>query len=543
MSVKASDSIRSQSRGTAAQALAAVDRPESDDRAFMQALADNAPVVGIDFAIAASHTAQETAGWTSARWVNHGDPAGIGIPADNTPEPFPYRNGTESALVYLTCLNRLTADPRPEPWLAQINPQAMAWIDRVWTQHCREATAAGVTVRTIDDLHQHYRDPRGESQAAWMWNVNAGKEIAAWGNRLFAGIADQGATPQPPEVPTVPTERGHVPKPPVKQSWVTDKRVGAGREPDQQRVGRITGTVHHTMVGYLRGTDSYFHRQDVASLTDFGIGGPWDGDGLDGVIYEWIDQSSRIVPWANGTVGDARAPYGDAPAWLAQFGGVSQVNVRQRSIETSDGAQADRSKANTRLIESLCFLTAYVHAEEAGQTAETFAWNMHHREFGVDHQGCPGAWIINNVVAIQDRTKAIMRAYQEGAALSPQLAITYPPGWSGGTIPLPGQAGPAPVPTEPKWAPKHPLPAPPRTMRIGGFLFLAVNEGHSVRMVATRDVDPLEYAHPAAKPTGKPIAKGAGVNISHVTVGDDDNLWLVATSGSRFPADAFAPAA
>jgi hypothetical protein len=217
----------------------------------------------------------------------------------------------------------------------------------------------------------------------------------------------------------------------------------AGHGPDGPRDGHIVGTCHHTMEGTLRGTDNFFHDPGVAGLTDYGIGGIWD-DVLDGVIYEWIAPTSQIVPWANGTVGTAMEPYGDAPAFIAQFAtpDMNAVNRRLRSIETSDGRNAEASKGG-REIESLCFLTAWIHAEQAGQTADTFNWNMHHREFGVDHQQCPGAWIIHNVVAIQNRTKAIMRAYQEGTALDPPLRVTYPPNWAGGLVPQPGQQGPA----------------------------------------------------------------------------------------------------
>jgi hypothetical protein len=196
------------------------------------------------------------------------------------------------------------------------------------------------------------------------------------------------------------------------------------------------------MEGTLRGTDSFFHDPNVGSLTDYGIGGIWD-DVLDGVIYEWIAPDSQIVPHANGRVAEATAPHGDGPAFIAQFAtpDINAVNRRLRSIETSDGGDSSRSKGGLE-IESLCFLTAWIHAEQAGLTADTFNWNLHHREFGVAHQQCAGAWIIHNVVAIQNRTRAIMRAYQEEIPLDSPLRITYPPNWTGGLILQPGQQGP-----------------------------------------------------------------------------------------------------
>jgi hypothetical protein len=223
------------------------------------------------------------------------------------------------------------------------------------------------------------------------------------------------------------------------QSWV-NKETGTG--PNGPRQGQIVGTCHHTMVGFLRGTDSFFHDPTIDALTDYGIGGPWDGDDFDGVIFEWIDPASQIVPHANGVVGELQAPFGDGQPFLDTFG-LGGVNRRLRSIETSDGSDGfdglwNRDKGG-REIESLCFLTAWIHAEQAGQTADSFEWNMHHREFGVAHDFCPGAWIINHVNEIQARTKAIMRAYREGTPLDRPLLVTYPPDYDGPMILQPGE--------------------------------------------------------------------------------------------------------
>ncbi len=351
-----------------------------------------------------------------------------------------------------------------------------------------------------------------------------GNDETAYRAAILALIATLPSATEPPPV------RGHVPKPPVVQRWVTTKRIGHGREPDQQRAGRIVGTCHHTMEGLLLGTDDVFHTPSWASLTDYGIGGSADG-ALDGVIYEWIDPASTIVPWANGTVGDATSPYGDAPAFLAAFG-LSAVNARLRSIETSDGGHANAAKSQ-REIESLCFLTAWIHSEQAGQTAETFAWNMHHREFGVDHQQCPGAYIVTHVDAIQARIKAIMRAYQTNTTLNPPLLITYPPGWTGGgTIPQPGTVTPPP----PQYAKRHPLKGPLADRRENGHLFIVCER----TLRCTRDGTPvLQFADPAAPAVRSPLHKGTRITTSYITVGEDGELWFVTKNGSRVPAAAF----
>ncbi|MEA2524744.1 MAG: hypothetical protein QOF73_1971, partial [Thermomicrobiales bacterium] len=255
--------------------------------------------------------------------------------------------------------------------------------------------------KIVDPAYAYARTVTIEDYIHVYAPASDGNDEAAYCAAIRALIATLPASSDPPPV------RGRVPKPPVVRSWVTNKRIGHGREPDQQRAGRIVGTCHHTMEGFLLGTDHVFHDPAWPGLTDYGIGGAPDGPRLDGVIYEWIDPDSRVVPWANGTVGGAIGPYGDAPTFLSTFG-RSAVNARLRSIETSDGANPNADKS-PREIESLCFLTAWIHSEQAGQTAETFAWNLHHREFGVDHQQCPGAYIVAHVDAIQARTTAIIR--------------------------------------------------------------------------------------------------------------------------------------
>lgn len=57
----------------------------------------------------------------------------------------------------------------------------------------------------------------------------------------------------------------------------------------------------HTMVGSLKGTDSYF--RTVSVFSHFGIGGAWGGDvaaGLDGVVYQWGDTSRRAAANLDG---------------------------------------------------------------------------------------------------------------------------------------------------------------------------------------------------------------------------------------------------
>jgi N-acetylmuramoyl-L-alanine amidase len=64
--------------------------------------------------------------------------------------------------------------------------------------------------------------------------------------------------------------------------------------PEATSQGRITPRVaiYHTMVGSLRGTERYF-RESTGIESHFGVGGPWDGADLDGVIWQWMDLERR----------------------------------------------------------------------------------------------------------------------------------------------------------------------------------------------------------------------------------------------------------
>jgi hypothetical protein len=311
--------------------------------------------------------------------------------------------------------------------------------------------------------------------------------------RYVALLPKAGGTP----VPT-PT-KGHVPRPPMIELYEAgnDHNVNQGRSPDAQRWGLIVGTADHTSQGSFRGNKTVYLDPTWGGLTDYQVGGPWD-DVYDGVIMVFIDPKSQVVPWANGVVGEATAPYGDAPRFLSKYG-VAGVNTRLRSIETTDNGLPDRAKGG-RQIESLCFLHAYLHAEEAGQTSETFDFNMHHREFGGSHQQCPGDWIIENVDYIQFRTKEIMDYFQFGKKLSSPLLVTYPPGWDGPDVPLPDVTPAPPKPTT-KPYPRPILPAElvadmkagtPKDHIVNGITYRATKNAYRATRRTRRMQQPIE---------------------------------------------------
>src|SRR4029434_5949276 len=122
---------------------------------------------------------------------------------------------------------------------------------------------------------------------------------------------------------------------------------------------------------------------------------------------------------------------------------------------------------------------------------------------------CPGSVVMNEIGDIIDRTKAILKQYQE----------------SGSTAP-------------PTYAPKSPVPGPTVSQVYGGKVF---GRGTGSLTLA-EETSPLQYATPTATPTGKPFAKGRKVSVQYYTIGDDGELWVVeagSSPGNRFPFSAF----
>lgn len=199
---------------------------------------------------------------------------------------------------------------------------------------------------------------------------------------------------------------GHVPRPPINRRLIVKPNGQGVTWIAQHRVPK--GTVLHSMVGSLWGTDSYFHLPDTAALTDFGIGNTdLNGTGLAEII-QWNDYKSRQVGWASGPV---LSPEGDGPAALATNG--QDPNIWGVSIERDDGADYDLATAPQ--WSSICWLMAYIHAEEVGQTADTLEWTMQHYEFcGDDYKKCPHWPIRDYTLEYLEAVRAIMRHCQYG---------------------------------------------------------------------------------------------------------------------------------
>lgn len=128
----------------------------------------------------------------------------------------------------------------------------------------------------------------------------------------------------------------------------------------------------HTMVGFLKGTDGLFRKDGYTGVeSTFGVGGPWDGDALDGAVWQWQ---------ALGRQADAQAA----------------GNAYATSVETSDGGHAERPWS-TAQVRALIMLGAW-WVQQTGApiqlvktpTGKGFGF---HRQFAVwnpNNHSCPG---------------------------------------------------------------------------------------------------------------------------------------------------------
>lgn len=280
----------------------------------------------------------------------------------------------------------------------------------------------------------------------------------------------------------------------------------------------IRAVCWHRMLGSLWGTDGYF-RGPAASraLTDYGIGVAQDG-AYDGVIFRWNDPRGRRAPWANGPVSQ---PYGDGKAFVDRYG-INSINRDVASIETS-GMQETPLTEKSR--DAIAGLTAY-WADQYEVPWDAFPMVPNEgRSFVVWHEEltygtgkrCPFMVVKAETDALIARTKAVLKRHQTSQVAEP----------------------PAPPA---KYAHKHPLPTPPRVQEVNGVLFFPFRDGASIHLTATRDVEPKEWADPTAKATGPFVKQGEKKLIAFMTVGANNELWIVGSDGSRYPAASFSPA-
>lgn len=275
----------------------------------------------------------------------------------------------------------------------------------------------------------------------------------------------------------------------------------------QDNLGRRTvkGVVWHRILGSLDGTTQHFSNPGVFALTDYGVGVQVTDGAKAGVIYRWNDPLGVQSGWASGTYSAAHA-YGDGAAFVNKYG-VNAINRDQASIEIS-GMQLTPLDEKAR--DSIASLTAY-WADQYGipwdlfpiAPQDGFSFVRWHQEFGPDEgrKKCPFDVVMGETPALIERTRAILKRYQEGAASPWVKPDTIP--WQLGDV------GPQEV--------------------YAGVKALAF----VIEVTAVKAAKLLTNDKPSAKETGPPLKTGdKRVSIGSYR-GEDTNAYVVLKDGSR----------
>ncbi|MGI8405613.1 MAG: peptidoglycan recognition protein family protein, partial [Thermomicrobiales bacterium] len=183
----------------------------------------------------------------------------------------------------------------------------------------------------------------------------------------------------------------------------------------------------HTMEGNLSATDAWFRTPGSGALTPWGIGGSFDGDALDGVIYRWYDYGvgGQLQPWSSGPW--VPNGMGDGPAYVNTFG-VGGINGKAEAIEHS--GNMDTPVTQKQWQSSVWLVAAIIHA--GGRDSSHYLWNMHHREICIlTGKDCPGPRIYNHTQEYQAAVLQILKHYEGDVKQSDRATI------AGITIQLP----------------------------------------------------------------------------------------------------------
>lgn len=147
-------------------------------------------------------------------------------------------------------------------------------------------------------------------------------------------------------------------------------RKPLGRQSEPTIVPRVF--IVHTMVGFLNGTDGLFRKDGYTGVeSTFGLGGPWDGAALDGVVWQWQTLGRQADAQAAG-------------------------NVYATSVETSDGGHPERPWSPAQL-RGLILLGAW-WVEQTGAPAQLvkaptdkgFGYHRQFDEWNPHNHSCPG---------------------------------------------------------------------------------------------------------------------------------------------------------
>ena len=164
--------------------------------------------------------------------------------------------------------------------------------------------------------------------------------------------------------------------------------------------------IFHTMVGSLKGSDGMFRQGGYdGTESHFGVGGPWDGADLDGVVWQWQSLDRQADAQGEG-------------------------NAYCTSIETADGGNPDRPWSDKQLT-ALVALAAW-WCEQTGAPARLvdspaesgFGYHSQFTVWNPNRHSCP-----NPARARQLREQVIPLAAAELGATpeAPKVTPKAPP--------------------------------------------------------------------------------------------------------------------
>lgn len=344
--------------------------------------------------------------WQSKIYRTRGVLDGLGV-TDSKDDMLAFENGRDAALADLVhkyvYIHGPIAENNPLFPHIHLDPRYQIVIDK---------GLAG-TVNTLADMTgKWWTDPEGHIKIA-------DRAFEMFGEFT---VPSSGAGGGSVSTPTTKLVFGRVPLP---EDLELHDIVSNGPNTafDWLGVRRDLGTCTHRMIGTLAGTNGYFQGEAAGrSLTDFGIGGTWDGS-LDGRIYQWVPKGLDIAPWASGPANDLD---GDGIAFIQALG-INAVNRDLRAIELSDGGNKNNPwgpEEQARQWNAYIALMAYIFDQDEVpwdsyplNPAVGVITDMEHWEFGPKE--CPFPPVRQMVNQRQAAIRAILKMHQTGVGTKP----------------------------------------------------------------------------------------------------------------------------
>src|SRR6478609_3235367 len=519
MSILPTDRILAQRPGDPTTILNRLDTPDDTDKTYVRSMVTWCKAAGIDPFIALTQAAVETDNFRSSRWVQDGNAAGIGIPADSTVQPFEIANGDEAARIHVqTLYSAVTKRLHPD---VPVPVAAQPWFDGVWLPKVHHPNYPGVT--TVDDLNTRYQVGK-DAHATWAWDAAYVSTLINRGGVMYPDLQPQSSFTPADEKPqggtNVSIVYGNVPYPDVYVSHfpTSSPWIGSGAP------AVLEAVVWHRMVGTWAGSNSWGQAGNFATAYGVSVKAT---DGTGGKIYEWIARNNGLYGESSGPV---NAPYGDGLALVNKVG-VSSVNRTTKAIEISGNYD---TPLDAEAKHAVAALTAYFADQKHIPWNQFPAIPGENRSFVVWHQEitigtgkvCPGQVVMDATPEMIQMTAAIMKQYQE----------------TGGTAPAPDpKPEPAPTPKPSKYA--TPIIYPwlesedGKVHKVGSTRVLPL----TVTYTATRSTPRYQTGNKKGSKIGPNIAKGTQFEANRVFRSADGVTFVMTRYGARVAASALTP--